>query len=216
MLLSSIKQRVSYNLFFSSLNAIYRNYFQVRRSKFGYIDPAARVRFPILIKGIGNVFLYENTHILGHSKIISTHARFIMKRNSASAEGLTVVTGNHPSKIGEWFFKIAADDIQEAKDVIVNEDVWIGANVTLLAGCVIGRGAVIGNGAVCRKQVPPYAVVVGNPAKIIGFRFSPHETVEHEAILYDEADRIPLTALERNYKLHFSQRLAEISSAIRL
>jgi hypothetical protein len=78
--MNSIKKKITFNLFLSSLNGIYRNYFQVRRSKFGFIDKTARVRFPILIKGIENVYLYEKTHILGNSQIIATKAKFIMKK----------------------------------------------------------------------------------------------------------------------------------------
>jgi acetyltransferase-like isoleucine patch superfamily enzyme len=103
-----------------------------------------------------------------------------MKKNSASAEGLTVVTGSHPQVVGELFLEKAAIDIQEAKDVIVEEDVWLAANVTLLSGVNIGRGAIVGSGSVCRNEVPPYAIVLGNPAKIIGFKFSPEEIIQHE------------------------------------
>ena len=56
------------------------------------------------------------------------------------------------------------------KDVTIGNDVWIGARVTILAGVTIGDGAVIGAGAVVTKDVPPYAVVGGVPAKIIRFR----------------------------------------------
>src|SRR6266542_694188 len=121
--MSRLHKSVSYNLFLSSINAIYRNYFKTRRYKFGYIDKTARVRFPILIKGIENVYLYENTVILGNSKILATKAKFIMKKNSGASEGLTVVTGNHPYTKGEPFLKKAAADVQIAQDVIVEEDV---------------------------------------------------------------------------------------------
>ena len=49
----------------------------------------------------------------------------------------------------------------------MNWYVWIGADVTLLGGVRIGNGAIIGAGAVVAKDVPPYAVVVGNPARVI-------------------------------------------------
>jgi acetyltransferase-like isoleucine patch superfamily enzyme len=207
---SQWKHKISLNLFLSSLVGLYRNYFQVRRSRFGYIDPSARVRYPILIKGIENVFLHENSHIMGHSLIITTCAKFILMRNSAAAEGLTVVTGNHPSKIGEWFYRIAADDIQTARDIIVEEDVWLGSHVTLLSGTSIGRGSIIGSGAVCRSRVPPYAITAGNPAKIVGFRFLPEEILEHEKGLYCESERIEENILIHNYKTYFLDRANQI------
>lgn len=55
--------------------------------------------------------------------------------------------------------------------IVIGNDVWIGAYATILGGVKIGNGAVIGAGAVVAKDVPPYAVVVGNPAKVIKYRF---------------------------------------------
>lgn len=61
--------------------------------------------------------------------------------------------------------------------VLIGNDVWIGDDVTILGGVRIGDGAVIATGAVVVKDVPPYAIVGGNPAKIIKYRF-PEETIE--------------------------------------
>jgi hypothetical protein len=55
----------------------------------------------------------------------------------------------------------------------IGHDVWIGLGAVVLSGVSVGHGAVIGARAVVSKGVPPYAVVVGNPARIIGYRFGP-------------------------------------------
>ena len=52
----------------------------------------------------------------------------------------------------------------------IGSDVWISANATVLKGVTIGDGAVVGAGAVVTKDVPPFAIVVGNPAKVVRFR----------------------------------------------
>lgn len=57
-------------------------------------------------------------------------------------------------------------------DIIVDDDVWIGYGVTVLSGVHIGQGAVIAAGAVVSRDVPPYAIVGGVPAKVIKYRFS--------------------------------------------
>lgn len=57
-------------------------------------------------------------------------------------------------------------------DIIIKNDVWIGVNSTILDNITIGNGAVIAAGSVVTKSVPPYAIVGGNPAKIIKYRFS--------------------------------------------
>lgn len=54
---------------------------------------------------------------------------------------------------------------------VIGNDVWIGLGAIILSGVVVGDGAVIGAGAVVSKPVPPYAIVAGNPARIIRYRF---------------------------------------------
>jgi acetyltransferase-like isoleucine patch superfamily enzyme len=57
-------------------------------------------------------------------------------------------------------------------DIVVGDDVWIGTNAIICSGVKIGQGAIIAAGAVITKEVPPYAVIGGNPAKVIKYRFS--------------------------------------------
>ena len=64
------------------------------------------------------------------------------------------------------------DKYQETKHTIIGNDVFIGANVTVIDGVKIGDGAVVGAGAVVVKDIPPYAVAVGVPAKVVKYRFS--------------------------------------------
>lgn len=59
------------------------------------------------------------------------------------------------------------------QQLIIGHDVWIGGNANIIKGVKIGNGAIIGTNSVVTKDVPPYAIVGGNPAKIIRYRFSP-------------------------------------------
>ena len=65
--------------------------------------------------------------------------------------------------------------IRRKGQVIIMNDCWIGNGVIMLGGIKIGNGAVVAAGAVVTKDVPPYAIVAGNPAKVIGYRFEPEQ-----------------------------------------
>lgn len=73
-------------------------------------------------------------------------------------------------------------------NIVVEDDVWIGYGSTIMSGVRIGQGAVIAAGAVVTKDVPPYAIVGGVPARIIRYRFSAQQRVEAEQIDYDKID----------------------------
>ena len=57
-------------------------------------------------------------------------------------------------------------------DIIIENDVWIGATSTIMSGIKISNGAVVAGGSVVTKDVPPYAIVAGNPAKVVKYRFT--------------------------------------------
>ena len=58
-------------------------------------------------------------------------------------------------------------------DIVVGHDVWIGFGALIRSGVTIGNGAVIGMGSVVVKDIPPYAVAAGNPARVLRYRFEP-------------------------------------------
>jgi acetyltransferase-like isoleucine patch superfamily enzyme len=60
-------------------------------------------------------------------------------------------------------------------DIIIENDVWVGAKSTIMSGVKIHNGAVVGAGSTVTKNVPPYAIVAGNPAKVVKFRFTPEQ-----------------------------------------
>ena len=75
-------------------------------------------------------------------------------------------------------------------NTVVKDDVWIGANSTILSGVTINQGAIVAAGSIVTKDVPPYAIVAGNPAKIIKYRFNENiikilETIDYEKLNID-------------------------------
>lgn len=69
------------------------------------------------------------------------------------------------------------DKVEEGRKTRIGNDVFIGANVTVLDGVMIADGAVIGAGAVVVDDIPPYAIAVGVPAKVVKYRFTPEQIV---------------------------------------
>jgi probable biosynthetic protein (TIGR04098 family) len=65
-----------------------------------------------------------------------------------------------------------SDRTRSRGDVVIGSDVWIAANATILSGVTVGHGAVVGAGSFVIDNVPPYAVVLGNPARVLSKRFS--------------------------------------------
>ena len=76
---------------------------------------------------------------------------------------------------GSYFFGFEHEYAQsDKKGVEIGSDVWIGARAIIMGGISIGHGSIIGAGAVVTKDVPPYAIVGGVPAKLIRYRFEPN------------------------------------------
>lgn len=85
----------------------------------------------------------------------------------------------------------------------IENDVWIGANAVILKGIKVSNGAIIGAGSVVTKDVPPYAIAVGNPAKVLKYRFSQDEV---EFLLDKKWWDMPREALQEmvNERVFFS------------
>lgn len=92
---------------------------------------------------------------------------------------------HNPNRITTYFLErnllgssLRENAVVSKGKVIIGNDVWIGTGAQVLSGVKVGDGAVIGAGAVVTKDVPPYAIVAGNPAKVIRFRFD-QKKIDH-------------------------------------
>lgn len=114
-----------------------------------YVGAGARLWSSSAIK-IGNrVLISHNVNIFDSR----THPLNAQQRH---AQFKAIKTSGHPRSI----------ELGE-QSVVIGDDVWIGANACVLRGVTIGKGAVIGVGSIVTKDVPPYTLVAGNPARVI-------------------------------------------------
>ena len=166
-----MNRKIKDNRFIRGIYFLYQSFFNAKRNAFGYIADRVIVTPPYNFDNKANVFIYDNVAIGPNSFISATNAKFVIKGNCAIAENFTVHTGNHAQVIGKFVTDINEQNKPKGydKDVIIEKDVWIGCNVTLLAGIIVGRGSVIAAGAVVNKDLPPYSVAGGVPARFIKF-----------------------------------------------
>ncbi|WP_026475180.1 CatB-related O-acetyltransferase [Alkaliflexus imshenetskii] len=112
--------------------------------------------------------------IIGKFCMIASDVKFIMN----GANHLTNALTAYPFAIfgNGWEMAMADKAYPDKGDIIIGNDVWIGYNATILSGVTIGDGAIVAANATVVKDVEPYAIVGGNPAKVIRMRF-PEEKI---------------------------------------
>ena len=192
-------------------NRILWLYYQFRkgypsRRIMGYCHSTVQINYPIygLCK---EVYFYEYTRMQPWTKFIiaPNGGKVIWKKYSGGGIALTVITGNHRPTVGVPQFFLEPTHVNDVeKDVIVEEDVWFGANITLLSGAHIGRGCIVGACSLVNKEFPPYAVLGGNPAKIIAVKFSIEQIIEHEKALYSEDERFSREYLNELFEKYYN------------
>lgn len=180
-------------------------YLPLKRSKYGSFDKGAIIQVPCSICNPNLIHIGEKAILRRGFSFDGTEARFVFKKYSISGRNLSVVTGNHTKTVGLPISLVATWHINEkSAEVVVEEDVWLGTNCTLLPGTHIGRGAIIGANSLVNKEIPPYAVAVGTPCRIIRPSLSIEQILRHEAIIYPPEERLSRTELETLFANYYS------------
>jgi len=147
---------------------------RVRDSTFGrYVEVGERTR-------VAETAMGDYSYVVNDSDI----AHATIGRFCSIASHVRINPGNHPLDrvaLNHFTYRssaygLGADDAEifawrRAKPVTLGADVWVGHGAIVLAGVTLGAGAAVGAGSVVTKDVPPFAVVVGNPARVIRLRF---------------------------------------------
>ncbi|MCU4180592.1 CatB-related O-acetyltransferase [Bosea sp. BH3] len=151
-------------------------------------------------------------------------AKLVIGRYGSIADGVEILLGgNHrldwattypfPALPGLWPEAAGRTDHDTTRgDVVIGHDVWLGSQCMVLSGVSIGHGAVVAARAVVTRDVPPYAIVAGNPARVVRLRFG-EATVA--ALIESRWWDLPREALAPLLPLMMSERTGEFLAALR-
>ena len=128
-------------------------------------------------------------HTYGHPEVLSwdDKTRLTIGKYCSIAEGVTIILGggHRVDWVTTYPLSVFFDELGSCEghpltkgDLEIGHDVWVGYGATILSGIHIGDGAVIAARAVVTRDVPPYAIVAGNPARIIKYRFDTETIAE--------------------------------------
>lgn len=156
--------------------------------------------------GSDGIFTYS-TITIGHDTYIgkraclqSAHGKIFIGNHVMFGPNVSIHGGNHVyDKVGTYMNEIRKEPNSDGC-VTIEDDVWVGANAIILKGITVGKGSVVSAGAIVTKDVPPYSIVVGIPAKHIKFYWTIDQILEHEKALYPENERYTKEQLEDFFK----------------
>lgn len=138
---------------------------------------------------INSVFPTENNRlIIGNFVSIASDSLFMMDVNHQTETYTT-----YP--LYSRYISPKAVDAMAKGPIIVEDEVWIGSYAMIFSGVRIGKGAIVAAGSIVTKDIPPYAIVGGNPAKIIKYRF-PKEIID--ILLPIKLENIPIEWIKQN------------------
>lgn len=158
------------------------------------------------LKGLWNLSIGNHTSIPKGSVFYCTEASLTIGNKVIFGPHPTIITGDHRiDVIGKYIIDSHEKLPENDSPVIIEDDVWTGANIIVLKGVTIGRGSVIAAGAVVNKSCPPYSIIGGVPAKVLKFRFTIDEVLEHEKKLYPDNKRLTREELIEQRRVYIKQ-----------
>lgn len=182
-----------------------KNKFFPLRSSLGSCGENSKIQWPAYIAIPKNIHLEENVIVRsGVSIQNNTTEHIYIKKYTVISRDVTIVTNNHRSTVGIPQCLLGASHINDtSRNITIGEDVWIGTKATILSGGDLGRGCIVGACSTVTKPVPPYALVAGSPAKIIGVKFTIDQIMEHERALYPAEERMSREELMQLFAQNF-------------
>lgn len=132
---------------------------------FGYCGKNVRVEPMAFFHSGHNITIGDDSSIGERSRLLG---KITIGKDVMMGEEVIIITHNH--NFDRLDIPMCQQGFKKEEPVTISDDVWIGARVIILPGVTVGKGAILAAGAIITKDVPSYAIVGGNPAKVIRFR----------------------------------------------
>lgn len=130
------------------------------------------------------VYIGKQVHIeancrIGSYCLIANHVAIVGRHDhNFSAVGF-------PVRFSPWVGSLRFPSEYADEEAVIEDDVWLGYGTVVLTGVTVGRGSVVAAGSVVTRDIPPYSIAAGVPAKVIGKRFEDQGTIaRHEAAIF--------------------------------
>ncbi|MBR0183369.1 MAG: acyltransferase [Bacteroidaceae bacterium] len=173
-----------------------------RKDKLGSFGLNSILEYPVFFDTPQNVYIDKDVIIRCTARFINSPSeRIYVKQYTVIGPDCIIMTNSHQKCVGIPMFLSAPSNMRDkSADTTIGEDVWIGAKVSIMPGVNIGRGCIVGTGSLVTHSTPPYSVVMGSPARIVGKVFEKKDIVLHEEKIYDANNRIQTNELDRIFE----------------
>lgn len=155
------------------------------------------------------IIVKDDVHI-AEECVIDYTGNITLEEHVVISEGVKILTHEHEMDLTQ---RNNLNKGLKQKPLVIHDHASIGVKAIIMPGVSeIGRCAMISAGSIVRRPVPPYAIVMGNPARIVGFRYTPSQIIELEEETYPEEQRLPEELLQDNYNKFFVLKLSDIQN----
>ena len=162
----------------------------LRRVQMALLRPAFRTHGRKFLFDPKGEYTYRNISVGDYVSIgtnavfLATRSKIIIGSKVMFGPNVTIIGGNHNTAVvGKYMYDVDEKHPDDDQDVVIEDDVWVGAGATILKGVCLHRGCIVAAGALVNRDVEPYAIVAGVPAKLVGVRFDQESIAKHEQIL---------------------------------
>jgi acetyltransferase-like isoleucine patch superfamily enzyme len=142
------------------------------------------------------IFVGDDVNLGRRPTLMAAKSQITIGNKVMFGPDVVIIGGGHnTSVVGRFMYDVTEKRPEDDRGVIIDDDVWVGSRAIILRGVRVGRGVIIGAGAVVTKDVPPYALVAGVPARVVKFRWDVETILRHEEGLYPPDKRLTRQAL---------------------